>query len=80
MNLTKNELPFPKNSIEDKYILQSILSLFNLKFCDDIVNKEISFKNYKTNDFLKKHLLKLKPICNEIESNLFLLFSEQMYL
>lgn len=80
MNLTKNELPFPKNSIEDKYILQSILSLFNLKFCDDIVNKEISFKNYKTNDFLKIHLLKLKPICNEKESNLFLLFSEQMYL
>lgn len=80
MNLTKNELPFPKNSIEDKYILQSILSLFNLKFCDDIVNKEISFKNYKTNDFLKKHLLKLKPICNEKESNIFLLFSEQMYL
>lgn len=80
MNLTKNELPFPKNSIEDKYILQSILSLFNLKFCDNIVNKEISFKNYKTNDFLKKHLLKLKPICNEKESNLFLLFSEQMYL
>lgn len=28
MNLTKNELPFPKNSIEDKYILQSILSLY----------------------------------------------------
>lgn len=44
------------------------------------MNKEISFKNYKTNDFLKKHLLKLKPICNEKESNLFLLFSEQMYL